>query len=115
MLRSCRLVTLIVALALVGSVLAPTSGAAPKPKGTNTVTCSISAGTTFTWVAGTTEITYVFRRSDNSITEQGSYFPSKAHQAGSTTITTASDAATVQATFFVKSTGGETPAFPCTA
>ena len=78
------------------------------------MTCSISAGTTFTWEAGTTEITYVLRRSDNTVTEQGSYFPSK-HQAGSTTITTASDAATVQATFFTKSIGAETPAIPCTA
>jgi hypothetical protein len=73
----------------------------------------LSQGTNFTWQSGTTLITYVFARSDSSVTAQGS-ITVHGNKAGSTNISTPGDAATVQATFFKKSIGGRQQPVICT-
>jgi hypothetical protein len=115
MLQTMRMLTLTLGMGLVLCVLlAPTGRAAPKtPTGTDTVTCSLSQGTNFTWQSGTTLITYVFARSDSSVTAQGS-ITVHGNKAGSTNISTPGDAATVQATFFKKSIGGRQQPVICT-
>jgi len=98
---------------IVSAVFAAAGGAAPKPKGTDTVTCSLSAGTTFTWSTGTSEIVYDFYRSDGSLTDTGKF---KTTGSGSNTIPTPPDATTVQG-FWAKRNGpvGEHLPVTCSA
>jgi len=97
-------------------VLAAPGGAAPKPPtGTDSVTCSMSAGTTFTWTSDTTQIQYVFYRDTAGTTpaEQGLF---KTHGTGPKTIATPIDAVALQV-LFVKKSGiaGKTPVLGCSA
>ena len=92
-----RTITLVVGF-LISVILAPAGAAA---MAIDTVTCSLSAGTTFTWIKGTTEIQYEFDRADTTPTAEGIITP--AHNGpGSDTITTPSDAVVVKALFVNK-------------
>jgi hypothetical protein len=94
-------------------VLAAPGGAAPRPpRGRDSVTCSLSAGTTFTWTSDIATVHYEFDRSDGTATEIGFF---KTH-GSSYTIGTAPDAATVQTIFLRKDgSGAKLPPATCTA
>jgi hypothetical protein len=67
------------------------------------MTCSISAGTTFTWVSGTVQILYEWDRSDATMAGQGVYHV-VGNGPGSVNLSsigtdTPSDAAILKATF----------------
>jgi hypothetical protein len=96
--------------------LAAPGGAAPKPPtGANSVTCSVSAGTTFTWRSDVTSVHYEFDRSDGTPTGMIGSFSTK-KLSDSFTMTTPPDAVTVQPLFVMKSgLVGKPPATSCTA
>ena len=96
MQRRLRLLTLVLGVAA-AAVLAP-AGSATKGSGSDSMTCSLSAGTTFTYVAGTSVIDYEFDRADQTATAVGT-FAIRGSKAGSVEMATPSDAATLKATF----------------
>lgn len=95
MLRPLRALAVTLGMAVaVGAMVAATGGAA---KPIDSMTCSLSAGTTFTWISGTTVIDYEFDRADNTATAVGTIVPSGGPR--SDTITTPSDAVILKAIF----------------
>ena len=100
MRRTLRVLTVFGLAVLVSMVLSATGGAA---KPSDSMTCSISAGTTFTWISGTIQILYEWDRTDGTATAQGNYNPT-GNGPGSVNLTsigvnTPTDAAILKATF----------------
>jgi hypothetical protein len=88
---------------------------APPILGSNTVSCSVSQGTTITWQSGTTGISYTFFQADaTTMTGQGTITPPD-NGPGSTTFQQPSTSAFVQVTWFSGTVGAKTPLMPCTA
>ena len=114
MRQTLRVLQLALGLGLVvAAVFAAPGGAASTSKGTNSVTCSLSAGTTFTWSSGITWVYCEFDRSDGTATDTGSFSTKKL--GGSYTMATPSDAVSVQPIFVMRNgLGGKPPATTCT-
>lgn len=96
MLRPLRVLAVTLGMAVVVGAMVAATGGAAKP--IDSMTCSLSAGTTFTWISGTTVIDYEFDRADNTATAIGTIVPS-GNGPGSDTITTPSDAVILKAIF----------------
>ena len=112
--QTLRVLQLALGLGLVvAALLAAPGGATPMSKGTNSVTCSLSGGTTFTWSSGIVWVYYEFDRSDGTATDTGSFSTKKL--GGSYTMATPSDAASVQPIFVMRNgVRGKPPATTCT-
>jgi hypothetical protein len=97
--RTLRVLTLSLGVAVVvGTMLVATGGAA-KPR--DTATCSLSAGTTFTWIAGTTVIDYWFYQADGTTETGNGYVTPTGNGPGSYTLPsgTPANSATLKAIF----------------
>ena len=68
-------------------------------KRTDSITCSISSGTTFTWASGTTSINYDWVASDGSQTGNGLITP---NGPGASNVSTPANSVTLNATYIKK-------------